>query len=345
MSDLNVKTWVRTPDIYGQPLSIDELDYANGLFLAHCEHHPNESDPFGTVIVSNDLSHWQHRPSSPSRDYKMKNVRITGFKDKFVVLATAMKDDGKHLITLTSENGFDWNDGYISEDASDNNQPTIIKTIGGGVVGCLIGGLLYSSDLEEWKFAKFTGKYEAYTSLDITYFNSTFFVLLKKDDEYAIAYTKNLIDFKFYDLQWGVSKPNCIENNGSQMVILCSEGLAERCAIYYTSHGTKQDWARIEVKPPYRSITNSISEMFSAAWGDNQWVFVGRVREWNNSRTMLFSHAAMMLRHEGDLTPESVLVNDNIDSNDLTYVQYINGKFYAYGHSHPNGERCLHTLD
>ena len=53
MSDLNVKTWVRTPAIYGKPISIDELDYANGLYLAHCEEHPNESQPFETVIISN----------------------------------------------------------------------------------------------------------------------------------------------------------------------------------------------------------------------------------------------------------------------------------------------------
>lgn len=344
MSDLNVKTWVRTNNLYGQPLSIDELDYANGIYLAHAEQHPNGSDPFETVIIGDsEMSHWQHRVSSPERTHRLKNVRITGTKDKFVCVATSIKEGVENLEVMTSENGFDWIDAYTSTDTY--NKANIVKSMAGGVVAACHGKLVYSNNLTDWAESKFTGRYVDYDCIDLTYFNSQFFVLLKHNDKYSIGYTKDLQEYNYYDLEWGKSQPTSLESSGTQMAITCNDELAERVTFYYTNDGTKNTWSRFQCKTPYRTISNSLSELLSCAFYDNQWVFVGRVREYNNSRSMLFSYKPILYRIEGELTAKSQLIEDNIDSNDLTYVQVINDKLICYGKSHPNGDNCLFVLE
>lgn len=345
MTDTTSKQWVRTPDIYGKPICIHELDYANGTYVAHCESHPNDTDPFETIIISNDLQHWQHRVTSPARDYKLKNIRLTGKDNTFIAVGTQIQDTGNHLIVMTSDNGFDWTDKFISEKPADSNEAYIVKSIGGGVVGCSTGKVVFSANLEDWKITEYAGKYLNYSTLDVTYFDGKFFVLLKYRDSYAIGYSSGLSEFTFYDIDWGKSVPNCLESNTNQMVVVCSEGLAERCAVYYTTTGVDTMWNRIELKMPYRNITSSLSEMFSAAWLDNQWTFVGRVSEWNNSRSMLFSYTGVIFCCEGDVTPESNLILDSTDARDLTYIQNFNGKLFAWGQAHPNGDNCLYTIE
>ena len=344
MSDLNIKTWVRTDNLYGKPLSIDELDYCNGIYLAHAEEHPNGSKPFQTIMIADEnLQNWQHRVTSPERTHSLKNVRITGHKDKFVCAATSIKEGIENLEVMTSSNGFDWLDVYTSNGTY--NKASIVKSMAGGIVIACHGKLVYSSDLTEWKESEFNGIYKDYDCIDLTYFDSTFFVLLKNDDKFAIGYTKDLQDYIYYDLEWGKSHPTSLESSGTQMVITCSDQLAERVSFYYTKDGKKNEWSRYEIKTPYRTISNSLSELFSSAFYNNQWVFVGRVREYNNSRSMLFSYKPILLRIEGELTSKSVLIEDNIDSTDLTYVQAINDKLICYGKSHPNGDNCLFVLE
>jgi hypothetical protein len=344
MSDINVKTWVRTNNLYGQHFSIDELDYANGLYLAHTEEHPNGTNPFETVIISSDLEHWQHRTSSPEFTHSFKNVRITGTTNKFVCVATTNKDTGTHLDVLTSENGFDWTEVYASE-VDINSYCSIAKSMAGGVVAACHGKLIYSSNLTDWAESKFTGKYINYTAIDIAYLHTDFYAILRDNDSYAIAYTKDLKEFKYYDLEWGKSKPTSMEASGEQLVITCSDGLAERVSIYYTSDGKKNEWSRFEFKPPFRTISNSVSELLSCCFHHTEWVLVGRVREYNNSRSMLFSYKPILLRLEGKITPDSKFIQDEIDSTDLTYVQVLNSKLTCYGKSHPVGDNCLFILE
>jgi hypothetical protein len=314
------------------------------LYLAHAEEHPNGSDPFGTIIISDgDMSHWQHRVSSPTREFPLKNVRITGINDKFVCVATEI-DNGEKLIALTSENGFDWVQQFAS--VTDlNRYSTIVRTVGGGVVSCCNSGVLFTSNLTDWKFSKFTDKYWKYTAIDVTHHQTEFFIILEYDGSYAIAYTRDFTEYSYYDLEWGKRKPTSISSNGSQMVITCNESLAERCSFYYTDNGKENKWMRFEIKPPYRTISNSLSEICSVASDGNQWVFVGRIREYNNTRSMLFSYKALVYRIEGIINSKSTLIQDNIDSLDLNYVQHMNGKFHAFGKNHPVGESRIYTLE
>jgi hypothetical protein len=337
------KTWTRTSQIYGQPMLVHEYAFCNETHLLHCHDHPEDTKCFDTNIISTDFSHWQHRISSPERIEHLSDVHICSVADYFVAVGYT---EQQMFIAYRSKNGFDWEQTFISNESSNLDRPTQIKYYGGAVIVACAGQFKFSKDAVTWNSVPFRVPYDSFEVIDIAYFKSQFFFLMRKNDVYAVAFTKNGQDIDFYTLAWQAKiKPTSINASDSQIIVTAGEDQPEFATLMVSSTGTgASTWERIKVKMPYRDITNSVATLYDALWFDNEWIIVGNIQEWNNAKTFLLSHEGLVLRCAGDITTTTEFVFDEIDARDLRKLYLANRRIISFGQAWPTSDNCLFEI-
>lgn len=337
------KTWTRTSQIYGEPMIVHEYAYCNDVHLLHCHDHPLDEKCFDNNIISTDFDHWQHRISSPERIENLSDVHICSVADHFIAVGFT---EEKKFIAYKSTNGFDWEQTFIAETSSDSERPTQVRFYGGAVIVACAGQFKFSNDAVTWQSVPFRVPYDSYEVMDIAYFKSQFFFLMRKNDIYAVAFTKNGQSIDYYTLAWQSKiKPTSINASESQIIVTAGEGQPEFATLMVSSTGTNaSSWERIKVKMPYRDITNSVATLYDALWFNGEWIIVGTTQEWNNVKTYLFSHLGLALRCEGDITLTTEFVSDDIDARDLRKLYLANRRIIAFGQAWPTSDNCLFEI-
>lgn len=332
-------TWVRSPLIYGEPIIINEIAYANGTYLAHSENHPNGLDPFKTNIISDNLHNWMHT-TSQSPFVSMKNVKLLTVDDYFIAIATSQEIAGKKLVVLRSDNGFEWSEVYRTDDYSEGYQPVSHTQMQGrAIVGGAYGYILLTSNGTQWKKSSFPDGYEIARVVGSAECNGAFYFLAKMNDRPIIAKTTNGDDFEMIEIPW---KMECITmaGNGSQILISCRmHGVA--CVVSFSDDINEY---KTHILPLNKQDKTDFITVYDMLWFDNQWIFVGS-KEFYNSSGMKFSKQGFVLRTTGSLTGIPKFTHDKIDTKQLEKIRVLNNNLVVFGESFPNPDSCIFLLE
>jgi hypothetical protein len=335
MSDITIKTWRPTNQLYGQPMGISELAYCNGIYLAHTDEHPDGSECFKTNIISTDFEYWQHRPSSPDYQHKLSDVKITSTDDKFIAVASRTTDTGKKFIAYNSTNGFDWLSFYESDDESDNYIPLSISVVTSRIVIGCSGVMFTTSDGLSWSKLTLPEEFSKADILGSAVAGEFFYFLLKQDNKSYIASTTNGVDFDVNIVPWGMETV-AIAGNGSQ-VVLSGRTNKHACLIFFSDSIDSYSLKSI----PIELVDDCFSTIYDMLWHDNQWIFVG-AREFYTSSKLKFSNGGYVFRVKGNLSEDSDLIQDTISTRSLNKVTVVNNKLVVYGLAVPTADNCLY---
>lgn len=333
------RTWVRSPVIYGEPIVINELAYANGTYLAHSENHPNGMDTFKTNIISENLTNWMH-VTSQSPFLNIKNVKLLTVNDSFIAIATSQEIAGKKLVVMRSENGFEWTEVYRTSDYSEGYQPVSHTQIQGrAIVGGAYGYILLTSNGTQWKKSAFPEGYEIARVVGSAECNGSFYFLAKMNDKPIIAKTTDGDNFEMIEIPWNME---CITmaGNGSQVVVSCR--LAGVACLVYFSDDIKE--YKTHILPINKKDPGNFITVYDMVYFNNQWIFVGASEFYNNSG-MKFSIEGFVLRTDENLTVSSKFSKDTTDAKQLEKIRILNNNLVVFGDSFPNPDSCIYTLE
>lgn len=333
------RSWVRSPLMYGEPIVINELAYANGSYLAHSENHPNGLDTFKTNIISDNLMNWMH-VTSQSPFLNVKNVKLLTVDDHFIAIATSQEIAGKKLVAMRSSNGFEWEEVYRTTDYSEGYLPISLSNMQGrAIVGGAYGYILISSNGIHWKKSAFPDGYEIARVVGSAECNGTFYFLAKMNDRPIIAKTTNGDDFEMIEIPWGME---CITmaGNGTQVVVSCRlAGIA--CMVYFSDDINAY---KTHILPVNKQDKEDFITVYDMLWFDNQWMFVGS-KEFYNSGGMKFSKQGFVIRSDGALDKSSKFSFDTIDTKQVEKISVLNNNLVVFGNSFPNPDSCFFTLE
>jgi len=332
-------TWVRSPVMYGEPIIINELAYANGTYLAHSENHPNGMDTFKTSIISDNLTNWMH-VTSQSPFVSMKNVKLLTVEDHFIAIATSQEIAGKKLVVMRSDNGFEWQEVYRTEDYSEGYQPVSHSNIQGrAIVGGAYGYILITGNGTVWKKSSFPDGYEIARVVGSAECNGVFYFLAKMNDRPIIAKTTDGNTFEMIEIPWEME---CITmaGNGSQIVVSCRlAGVA--CVVYFSDDISEYKTCML---PLNRQLKEDFITVYDMLWFDNQWIFVGS-KEFYNNGGLKFSKEGFVIRTDGPINSTSKFTPDKIDTKQVEKIRVLNNNLVVFGESFPNPDSCIFLLE
>lgn len=333
------RNWVRSPLMYGEPIVINEIAYANGTYLAHSTDHPNGLGEFKTNIISNNLTNWMHVTSqSPFID--ISNVKLLTVDDHFIAIATYQMIQGKKLVVLRSDNGFEWTEVYRTDDFSEGYQPVSHTNFQGrAIVGGAYGYILLTSNGTIWKKSSFPDGYEIARVVGSAECNGAFYFLAKMNDKPIIAKTTNGDDFEMIEIPWSME---CVtmSGNGSQVVVSCRlHGVA--CLVFFSDDITNYKTHMLPINKQDRDDLITVHDML---WFKDEWTFVG-AKEFYNNGGLKFSKQGFVFRSDGKLTESSKFTFDKIDTKQVEKIRVLNDNLVVFGNSFPNPDSSIFTLE
>lgn len=332
------QTWIATNQLYGQPISITALAYANGTYLALVDNHLDGSKCFETVIVSRDLSHWDHKPSSPTFDFEFKNVKITSHEDYFIAVATKSNEFGDKFISLISYNGFDWNLVFETEDSSENYSPLKLTYTNGMHIACCMGCMFLSSTGKIWTKITLPEPYTTARVLGSAMAAGKIYFLLDVGSKSYLAITENGNSFTVIPTPWNMKTVGIAGNNNQ---VLVSASIQNKACVIYFSDDLEAYGIRSLPEVPYDDNFLTVQDM---KYINNEWILACN-REFFNTTGIKFSVHNFIYRVKDSLNEDSELIIDVSPSKNINTIEFLNNQVVGYGQVSPNPENCLYVVE
>jgi hypothetical protein len=324
--------------MYGEPITINELAYADGTYLAHSEKHPNGRYCFKTHIISKDLKSWENVPGK-SPFVNIKNVKLFTVNEQLTAVASCKMAEGNKLVAMQSLDGVEWTETFRSIDVSEGYQPiTVTQIQGRHIVGC-VGSILITSNGVVWNKSTFPTGYETAKVVGSAECKGTFYFLAKMDDRSVIAKTINGETFTMLEIPWSMESIT-MAGNGEQVVVSCR--LAGVACLVYFSDDIKS--YKTHILPNNRKNPSHLITVYDMIYFDNQWLFVGS-NEFYNVGGMRFSIESFVLHTDGNLTTSTMFTKDITDAKQLEKIRILNNKLVIFGESFPHPASCIYTLE
>jgi hypothetical protein len=200
----------------------------------------------------------------------------------------------------------------------------------------------FSVNAIDWTEIKMSDRFSRYEIIDIAYFNSKFFMLLKDGDRFAISFTANGSSINYYDLAWQKTIPCAIAGGSDQLVVVGTEGISNTLSVLYTEIGeSSNSWIKTTFDAPVRNQSLSESTLNDVLYVNGTWYVVGTIDEWNASKSMKFSHTGLVYKHRGSISSSSNFEPSDIQSSDCRRIYVYENQIFVNGSSHPQPDNCI----
>lgn len=203
------------------------------------------------------------------------------------------------------------------------------------------GFLVYYAHNAGYRLVTLDEKYKDYNIVDITHYRTEFILLLECGEENAIAYSRNCIDFSYYDVHWPDIAPKSISHNDTQVVIVGHDSKYNCFAMYSTDPISRQ-WFRTTFIPDTKN-DRSMTSFNDLLFLDNTWYIVGNRKELNSFGNLAVSVEGLTYKVQGDISNNCEFIKESNNSVGLDKIYYDNThkRLYSVGSGIPNGDRSV----
>lgn len=333
---LTPQTWTQTNSLYYDPISINELAYINGTYVALPDSHPDFTSTFTTFFLSEDLNNWRKVIQGNGLRFEVEHVKIIQHEDYLFAVGLKVADTGNKFVSFISTNGTKWELIYESE----VNPVKILNTSyhNGQHIVCCVGFIFVSGDGKTWNVLKLPQEHSSARVLGMAMTNDTFYCLLNSSGKSYIASTVDGTEFTVRTTPW-LMESISLAGNGEQ--ILVSARIKNKaCVIYFSDDVDAYDIQSIP-ETPYDDNFLTVVDM---KYINGEWIFAC-VREYYNRNKLKFSIHGFIFRNQGSLSVDSTLTKDMIASRNITTVKFVNNQYIAFGKVFPNLDNCLYRIE